>query len=87
MESATAEETEESIVSPIDSTRSERMEVIREHIPIEPTEGMNLLEWVIWRWISSIESSLSWWNKTSTEFPVVGWCGFSVGFSGIGYVW
>ncbi|KNB42970.1 FAS-associated factor like [Blastocystis sp. subtype 4] len=39
MESATAEETEESIVSPIDSTRSERMEVIREHIPIEPTEG------------------------------------------------
>ena len=44
MESATAEETEESIVAPIDSTRSERMEVIREHIPIEPTEGMNLLE-------------------------------------------
>ena len=44
MESATAEETEESIVSPIDSTRSERMEVIREHIPIEPPEGMNLLE-------------------------------------------
>ena len=45
MESATAgEETEESTVSPIDSTRSERMEMIREHIPIEPTKGMNSLE-------------------------------------------
>lgn len=48
MESATAEEeTEESAVSPLDTKRSERMEMIREHIPLEPTEGMNSLILVI----------------------------------------
>lgn len=42
MESATtAEDTEEPTVSPLDSARSERMEMIREQVPVEPTEGHN----------------------------------------------